>query len=144
MSKATPKSTNQPSARQALATEKPVPTSEALPQASSTQEWVVTVNNSDGTILKIEKLDAETGEREELSKDEYSTLYGYLNSFALYWQGANEFTTALFSADAPALKSYYQGIADYYMDQQREAAPSPQMQSYYQGIADYYRALASS
>ena len=40
------------------------------------EEWVFTVNRNTGEVSRIEKLDSATGERLELSEEEYAALAG--------------------------------------------------------------------
>ena len=125
------------------------PTSKEI-QPEQLEEWVFTLNSKTGELLKVEKMDKASGERKELSEEEYSALYsgdpsgeaaalGYLTA---YYQGIADYEAAVSSAVASQeQEAYYQGIADY------EAALSgagttAEEAAYYQGIADYEAALA--
>jgi hypothetical protein len=77
---------------QALATEKPVP---SRPGKDTTQ-YVVTVDNRTGFALRIERLDEESGERQEVP----------LTAFA-------QASVQAGAPDYSALLAYYQGYADY-------------------------------
>ena len=100
-----------------LATEKPVP---SVP-AKKTSQYVVTVDNTTGVAVKVEKLDEDTGERKELTKSEYAQLQGGVSL------AASPFNTG-FSGSAAAVSP---------------VESSAVIQAYYRGIADYLNALAS-
>lgn len=76
-------------------------------------EYVVTVNNQTGLATKIEKLSGETGERKELSSNEYAAAFAYATGTA--------FSTPLSAYNAMAsapnaeelVRAYYQGVSDY-------------------------------
>jgi hypothetical protein len=95
--------------KDALVMETPVP---SAPE-KKTSQYVVTVDNQTGLAIKIEKLDEETGERTELSQEEYGGLLAYASLTA---------------------SNYYGGYDDY-------APTSAMAQAYYQGVADYLKVL---
>lgn len=108
--------------RKPFATEKPVPTGdstekpaaagEMIEAAGDAQPWVVTVNNRDGTVLKLEKLDPKTGQKAELSKDEQAAVSAYFAFYASYWKGAADYAATLSPGDLSRLQTYYQQLAD--------------------------------
>jgi hypothetical protein len=103
----------------------------AAPKHEETEEWVFTFNNATGEVTKVEKLGA-SGQRQELSQEEYAALLGY---GADYYDPTADPSYGYYEA------GYYDGCADY------EAAISgagydsgytPEEEAaYYQGIADY-------
>jgi hypothetical protein len=96
--------------KEALVMETPVP---SAPE-KKTSQYVVTVDNQSGLAIKIEKLDEETGQRTELSQDEYAGVLAYASL---------------------AASNYYEGYGHY-------APTGAAAQAYYQGVADYLKALA--
>lgn len=96
------------------ATEKPVP----LPPPQKTSQYVVTIDNATGLPTKIEKLDADTGEKKELSQAEYLQLG------SMY---TNPYTSPLTS-----------GLTDYLGT---PGASESLNAAYYQGVMDYLKAL---
>ena len=99
-------------------TEKPVP---SAPEKGRTSQYVVTVDERTSGILKIERLNAETGERKELTAEEYAGVIAYTN----------------------LISPYLAGLAAYAMSQPPLGGISP-VQAYYRGMADYFQALSSS
>lgn len=95
----------------ALATEKPVPST----PVEKTTQYVVTVDNQTGAASKIEKLDDKTGERQELTRDEYAQVMLYASfSSSPFYAGIGAYTPSSSSAeDDPLLKAYYRGVSDY-------------------------------
>jgi len=53
------------------AVEKPVPTTQP-----KQHQFVVTVDGQSGAVTKIEKIDDKSGNKTELSKEEYAAMYG--------------------------------------------------------------------
>jgi hypothetical protein len=103
-----------PETRKPLATEKPVPTGETSGPEADTHQWIVTISNRDGSVVKLEKTDSKTGQREEFSRDEHAAVYAYLNMWQAYWKGVADFTAALSQGDLASLQAYYQRLADSY------------------------------
>lgn len=137
----------------ALSPENP-PSKETQPEES--EEWVFTLNSKTGELLKVERLDKASGERKELSEEEYSIMYGYdPNSEAAaysyydpygyltaYYQGIADYEAAVNTAVAsPEEEAYYQGMSDYGAALSGAGATAEEA-AYYQGIADYQAALA--
>jgi hypothetical protein len=87
----------------ALASEQPVP---SVPEEKISQ-YVVTVDNESGLLVKVEKLTA-AGERKELSQEEYEQAE--LSSVA-GGEGSSEFASS--ANDSSVLTAYYQGVNDY-------------------------------
>ena len=89
-------------------TEKPVPTQMKISQ------FVVSVDDSTGAIVKIERLDEQTGLRTELTQQEYAAGYalasyaGYLTPY-LASHAANLYP----SLRDPAAEAYLKGVTDY-------------------------------
>jgi hypothetical protein len=42
---------------------------------AGTEEWIYTVNSVTGVVVKIERVDKASGQRQELSAEEYAALY---------------------------------------------------------------------
>jgi hypothetical protein len=87
------------------------------PQQSVTQ-YVVTVDNSTGQATKIEKLNDETGQRKELTQDEYAAIFVYAGA-GLYYGAplaaySSPYTTPYAVPGTDALvRAYFQGVSDY-------------------------------
>ena len=94
-----------------LATEKPVP---SVP-VKKTSQYVITVDNTTGLAVKIEKLDEDTGERTELTKSEYAQAQsGASLAAAPFYAGYGGSAPAVSPMESSALiQAYYRGIADY-------------------------------
>lgn len=103
-------------------------------QPEEREEWVFTLNSKTGELLKVEKLDKTSGERKELSEEEYSALYG---------SDPTSEAAALSSDPYGYLTAYYQGIADYEAAI-NTAVASQEQEAYYQGMADYEAALSGA
>ena len=71
----------------------------------------MSVDDATGVIVKIEKLDDDTDERKELSRDEYAAAYTYAAYAAPYYAS---YAASLYDPLAsPAAQSYLKSIADY-------------------------------
>jgi|ERR1044072_1775384 hypothetical protein len=92
------------------ATEKPV----QLPPPKKTSQYVVTVDNATGLLTKIEKLDADTGDRKELSQAEYLQL-GSMYTSPYTNPLTSGFTDVLGTPGATEdlSSAYYRGVMDY-------------------------------
>lgn len=105
---------------QAPATEKPV----KLSPPPRTSQYVVTLDNRTGLAVKIENLNEKTGEKTELSKEEYAAIMLY---------GRPVPTSAAKSAlDSP--------MSSRAPSQGENAALT---EAYYRGVTDYIKALTS-
>ena len=89
------------------ATERPVPS--APEKAKPESQYVVTVDDSTGTILKIERLSA-SGERKELSQDEYTQVQAYAH--ASFVGLAGQMQTA--ASDPLVVRAFFHGMSDYF------------------------------
>jgi hypothetical protein len=88
-----------------------------------TTEYVVTVDNRTGLAFRIERLDAETGERREISAGEYTLIYPFgrppdplarkraREASSGFSEGANGGEEG--NGDSTLLEAYYRGVADY-------------------------------
>jgi hypothetical protein len=86
----------------------PVPSNGGGTQTHS-EEWVFTLTN--GVVTKIERVDATTKARSEISADEYTWVAsGY---YAAYCAGIRDYTEAMNSGNMDAVQAYYQGMAQY-------------------------------
>jgi hypothetical protein len=86
-------------------TEKPVATTRQL------SEYVISVDEATGLVVKIEKLDGETSNRDELTQQEYAAAYSYACYTAPYYATA---AAALYDPlQSPAAQAYLKNIADY-------------------------------
>jgi hypothetical protein len=100
--------------------------------AEDNEEWIYTTSRSTGEVVKVERIVAETGERCELSLDEYAALWATIQ------QGA-EAQAAEYAASAAQgydpygyEEGYYQGLAA-----MGYTGLTPEQEAYYQGVADY-------
>ena len=76
---------------------------------SSNEEWVFTLTN--GFVTRIERVDATTNARYELSAEEYSAIAaGY---YTAYCAGIRDYAAAIASGNADVAQAYYQGMAQY-------------------------------
>ena len=112
-------------------------------------ELIFTLNSKTGELVKIGKVDEVSGQLQELSEEEYFSLYYAAEPYDLYgyqqayYQGMADYETALCSAVPgyaylPAEDAYYQGMADYAAAVSGATAYeySPEMVAYYQRIAE--------
>jgi hypothetical protein len=103
------------------------------------EEWIFTASQSTGEVVKVERVEPATGERRELSLDEYGALW------ATVQQGAEaqaaEYLGSVAQTNYPHgyEAGYYDGLAVVL----GYAGLTPEQQAYYQGVADYaaYRGL---
>ena len=72
---------------------------------SETSTYVVTIDNSTGLAVKIEKLDEETGTRTEFTEGEYAS--------AGYSPASGSYGPAYSAEDISLVQSYYRGVVDY-------------------------------
>ena len=87
----------------------PVPSNDASGGRSNTEEWVFTVTN--GVVTRIERVNATSGARSELSAEEYAWIAsGY---YAAYYMGIRDYAHAIASGNGDAATAYYQGMAQY-------------------------------
>jgi hypothetical protein len=121
----------------AAAPEKPSPTSEAA--ATDEQEWIITFKPAQGTIVKVEKLEKDTGQRQELSKEEYGALavLGLPVPADKFMPAMQEGAMAAAEGTDPYQAAYYQGLTDY-ATALNTLAPA----AYYQALSDYAAAAA--
>src|SRR5947209_8702119 len=75
--------------------EKIEPVKEATPDAH--EEWVFTLRSNSGEVVKVEKLDKQTGNRVELSEEEYAALAASITPAAE--QSAAYDAMALYTSD---------------------------------------------
>lgn len=73
------------------------------------EEWVFTLTN--GLVTRIERVDATTQLRYELSADEYAALAG--GYYTAYYSGIRDYAAAIASGNADVAQAYYQGMAQY-------------------------------
>jgi len=147
-------------------------TKESAPPGSTTpekaasedhEEWIYTISRSSGEVVKVERVEPASGERRELSLDEYAALSGEeaaeaevaedYSSYAYdpygyeegYYQGQADYEAALSGEEelSPEEAAYYQGQADYEAALSGEEELSPEEAAYYQGQADYEAALSA-
>jgi hypothetical protein len=86
-------------------TEKPVPT------RSKTSQYVVSVDDATGFVVKIEKLDDETGQRREFTQDEYMAAYASMSSAMPYYAA---YAASLYDPQSsPAMQAYFMALSDY-------------------------------
>ena len=90
-------------------TEKPVPTETALVQ------YLVSVDSAKGIVVKIERVDEKTGERRELTQEEYVAAYAATSYPASYYAGYTAYPYAPVTS-TPAMEAYWaylKAISDY-------------------------------
>jgi len=113
------------------------PVKESTPVAH--EEWVFTVHSNSGEVVKVEKLDKQTGNRVELSEEEYAALAASIAPATE--QSAGYDAMALYASDPELYEyAYYHGLADYeasLLANYPTLAYSPEEVAYYQGAADY-------
>jgi hypothetical protein len=116
---------------------------ETIPQAAESEdheEWIFTVSRSSGEVVKVEKVEAASGERHELSLDEYAALCGEEAAVAEDYSAYTHDPSTEHGYDPYGYEEgYYQGMADFaasvgLLD---TSGLTPEEQAYYQGIADY-------
>jgi hypothetical protein len=86
-------------------TEKPV----ALRRKIS--QYVVSVDDATGAIVRIETLDEKTGQPREFTQEEYAAAYGFASYVAPYYAA---YTASLYDPlSSAAVQAYLKGISDY-------------------------------
>jgi len=117
---ATPPSGTTP--KKASATEKPVIKAES----KNTAQYVVTMDNATGRVLKIETLNSDTGERKELTAAEYAQSTAYANLAQTpynapgnlgqtpYYVGYGAFGPSYSAASLKLAEAYYGAIGNYW------------------------------
>jgi hypothetical protein len=112
-----------------------------LPESEDHEEWIFTIKGSTGDVVKVERV--ASGERRELSLDEYAALYGAETTGA---EVAEDYNAYAYDANAAYTydpygyeEGYYHGMADAAasLGQQTGSGLTPEEEAYYQGIADY-------
>jgi hypothetical protein len=99
----------------------------AAAPAKATSQYVITVDNKTGMPTKIETLDAESGQRKELSPHEYAAMAYYCMAYGMAPPTAAMSGVASSSAASPG-----------------SAVVTPLIQAYWNGYTDYLKALAPS
>jgi hypothetical protein len=74
-----------------------------------TEEWVFTLTG--GLVTRIERVDATTQVRYELSADEYAAIAG--SYYTAYYSGIRDYAAAIASGNSDVAQAYYQGMAQY-------------------------------
>jgi hypothetical protein len=113
----------------------------AVGRGEAKEEYVVTLNGQTGELLKVERLE-KSGERKELTDEEYASMYSDYGAYDDYSSYAFD-TTAY---DPYGYEdAYYQGMSDFAAtigyDIWSQAGYSPEEAAYYQGMADYAAAV---
>ena len=86
-------------------TEKPVAIRRKISQ------YVVSVDDATGAIVRIETLDEKTGKPREFTQEEYAAAYGFASYVAPYYAA---YTASLYDPlSSPAAQAYLKGISDY-------------------------------
>jgi hypothetical protein len=94
-----------PSEQEPLVTEKPVASRRKVSQ------YVLSVDDTTGSILKMEKLDEKTGQRKEFTQDEYASAYSFGSYLAPYYAA---YAASLHDPlNSPAVRAYLQAISEY-------------------------------
>ena len=75
----------------------------------SSEEWVFTLTN--GLVTRIERVDAATKARYELSADEYAAIAA--TYYTAYCAGIRDYAAAIASGNTNVAQAYYQGMAQY-------------------------------
>ncbi len=99
-------------------TEKPVPPVKKI------TEYVVSIDDATGAAVKIEKIDPKTGQRRELTPEEYSGAYSFTSTGDAYIAAFAEpsvapsfaaFATTPYTPSSDAvMEAYFKGIMDYF------------------------------
>jgi hypothetical protein len=76
---------------------------------TSSEEWVFTLTN--GLVTRIERVDATTHARYELSADEYAAIAA--SYYTAYYAGIRDYAQAIASGNTEIVQAYYQGMAQY-------------------------------
>ncbi len=120
------------------------------------QEFVLTFGGETGDLVKIEKIDSESGERSEVSDDEYEEFGALLDPYGEsameaaeeeedpYAQEADYYQELADGTYDSAEQAYYQGMADRAAEQGALVAAyesSEEEAAYLQGVADYDASL---
>src|SRR5262249_46017033 len=98
------------------------------PQAEGNEEWIFTLNSLTGEVVRIEKSDPASGQRAELSDEEYVAVLGSGEDYSAY-AGLQE----AYGYD-PVAAAYGSVVIEPYSFEA----------GYYHGMADYETALASA
>jgi hypothetical protein len=122
-----------------------------------TEEWVFTLSSATGEVLKVERID-QTGQRNEISEEEYAALVCYMDPAAAQYAAYGYDASGDAAAGGAELyqAGYHHGLADYeasvaeYEMQLASAGYgyggasagyqsgySPEEAAYLQGMADY-------
>src|SRR5262245_21746056 len=102
-------SKDKPQAAQKEPVEKTEPVKKAANDAH--EEWVFTLHRDSGEVLKVERLDKQTGSRVELSEEEYAALAASMAPAAEQPGGYDPM--ALYASDPELYEfAYYHGLAD--------------------------------
>jgi hypothetical protein len=103
------------------------------------EEWVFTLQCETGQVVKVEKLDKRSGNRVELSEEEYAALAASLAPAAE--QPAGYDLEGLYASDPELYElAYFHGLTDYeatLLAHYPELTYTPEQLAYYQGAADY-------
>ena len=145
---ATSRSKSSKSSRDSATEMQPMADPAAVTEADPTEEWVFTMNSLTGEIAKVEKIDKATGQRQELSEEEYAALSGYVSAeadpnaySAEYGEDPNAGEQGAAEAYAVYEAGYYQAAAEYEaalagLTSQSGYTPEEDA-AYLQGLADY-------
>jgi hypothetical protein len=76
---------------------------------AQTEEWVFTLTG--GVVTRIERVDARTQVRYELSADEYAAIAA--SYYTAYYAGIRDYAAAIASGNSDIAQAYYQGMAQY-------------------------------
>ena len=74
-----------------------------------TEEWRVCL--TDGVITRIERVDAFTQARQEMSADEYAWIAA--SYYALYYTGIRDYANAVATGNFGVAQAYYQDMTQY-------------------------------
>lgn len=126
-----------------------VTTTAAAAAAPEDEEWVLTFSGQTGDVIKIEKLDKSTGQRTELTEEEYAAVAGQDLSGASDFADESAYYASAYGDPYGLEEAYYQGVQDAYYQSMTESDPSqaaagyemtPEEAAYYQGVEDYVAA----
>jgi hypothetical protein len=78
-------------------------------------QWVVTMAN--GLVAKIERLDAATDTRQEMSADDYASFVAghYAIYCAAYYAGVRDYAQAIVSGNTEVALAHYQGMNEFFV-----------------------------
>jgi len=132
------------------------PTEKPVPQAKKITEYVVSIDDATGAVVKIEQVDPKTGQRRELTQEQYAGASSVTNTGVPYFAvPAATPTNRVFTPPwkvifglpilprnfaAPAATPVTPSFAETPVAPHSDAV----MKAYFKGIMDYFKALTGT